>query len=265
MANERYAEFVEETPKSFVQGLFEESSTQKHKLGSIRRLTDGREFIYAQMGATTGVAGKLYQSVVVDLANVANCTVANANVGDRVVSVTPVTVVSGDAAANTFAEGFLYINTGSTSGEGRTYKIKSHGALTANTAANFTLYDKLRDANITAAASKASLVRHPCKAVIVHPSPPTSGLVGVCMFTVTANYYAWLQKSGPCAVENEAGSGAALTPGKEVFASPAADGCITGQVATANGIDLQATAGYPVGKCIANNANDHWALVDLNL
>jgi len=263
MANERYAEFTEEGPKTFIQGLFEESSTQKHPLGTIRTLSDGRSFVYSRMGATTGVAGSLYQSPIVDLANVANVTVANANVGARTITVTPVTIVSGDLVANTFAEGYVFVNTGAANG--MSYKIRSHPLLAANTAANFVLYDKLRSANLATATSKVTLVRNRCKDVISHDAPPTAALVGVATFPVTANYYCWLQNKGPCAIENEAGGGAALTAGQLVYACPNANGCITGQVSTANGINLQATAGYPVGRCIAASANDHWAFVDLTI
>jgi len=249
MANERYAEFIEETPKSYLQGLFEESSTQKHKLGTERKLSDGRVFVYAKMGATNAVAGQVYQSVVVD-ANVANVAVANANVSDRTITVTPVTVLTADAVANAFAEGFAHITTGGANG--MAYKIKSHGALTANTAANFVLYDKLRSANL--ATSKVTLTRHPVKDVIVHLSPPTSGLVGVPTFVVTANYYAWLQKKGPCPCEVDG----TVVAGDKAICSANANGTIS---PAANGLETEIT----VGKVIYAAANDLWALVDLDL
>jgi hypothetical protein len=258
MADERYAEYQEENPKSWIQGLFEESSTQKHRLGSIRRLDDGREFIYCKMGAVAGVAGRLYQGVVADIANHANLAVANANIGDRQANVTMGDTTAANTA-NAFAEGYLHVNTGASNG--MAYKIKSHPAIAANAAGIFTLYDKIRSANFAAATTKVSLTKHPCKAVIVHPSPPTSALVGVCTFPVTANYFAWLQKKGPCPVEIEV----AVAAGADVFASNAADGTVTCAVAAANAIDMLTTGAFRVGRCLANNANDHWALIDLNL
>lgn len=251
MANERYAEFTEETPKSFVQGLFEESTTQKQRLGTVRRLGDGREFIYAKMGATVGVAGSVYQSPVTDIANIANVGLAAANVGDRDVTVTPVTVLTADAVANVYAEGFLHINTGPANG--MSYKVRSHPALTANTANAFKLYDKLRSANLTT-SSKATLTRHPCKDVIITPATkPTAGLVGVATFPVTANYYAWLQRRGPCAVETDG----TVVAGDKVVAA-ATSGCV-GPAANGSESDIA------IGCCLANNANDHWSLIDLLL
>jgi len=259
MANERYAEFTEETPKSFVQGLFEESATKKQALGTIRRLSDGREFVYAKMGATVAVAGKLYQSVVMDAANVANVTVANANVGDRALTITPVTVLTADAVANAFADGYVHVCAGAANG--MAYKIKSHPALTANTANAFQLFDKLRNANVATATSKVTLTRHPCKDVIIHPSPPTGALAGVATFPVTANYYAWLQKKGPCPVEADG----TLVAGEYAYASNAADGCVAPAPANAANIITNPELKYPVGRVIGADANDMWALIDLNL
>jgi len=253
MANERFAEFIEETPKSFVQGLFEESVTQKQRLGVVRKLSDGREFVYVKNGAANLAAGHLVQNPVVDLANVANLAVTAANVGDRIVSVTPVTPVAGSNEANAFAEGYLHINTGPANG--MAYKIKSHGAFTANTAAEITIYDKLRSANLTT-SSKASLTKAKGRDVVVHPSPPTSALVGVATFPVTANYYAWLQKTGPCAVEVDV----SVVNGDALKASASVDGCVT-TIAANGGFETEVV----VGQCLANNANDHWALIDLNL
>ena len=41
---EHSGDFVEERPSLYVQGLFEQSSTKKHRLGTIRALEDGRVF-----------------------------------------------------------------------------------------------------------------------------------------------------------------------------------------------------------------------------
>lgn len=252
MANERFAEFIEQDPKSFVQGLFEESSTQKQRLGTIRKLSDGREFVYAQMGAANAVAGAVYQGVAPVVANHANMAVtANAAVGAREVSIT-----MGDSTlantANALAEGFLWVNTGA--GNGCAYKIKSHAAIAANANGNIALYDKVRIA-LTAATSKVSVMQHPCKAVIIHPSPPTGAIVGVAPQVITANYFAWLQRRGPCAVEVEG----TVVNGDSVICSETVDGTVG---PGANGASEEE---YPVGVCIANSANDHWALIDLKL
>lgn len=250
-----------EAPQQYLQGLFDESSTQKHPLGTRRRLSDGREFIYVQAGTSNLAAGQLVQGEVCDVANLANLAVtANQAAGNKVIALT-VGDSTEAATANAFAEGYAYINTGA--GNGCVYKINHHAAIAANANGNMYLSDKLRVAITT--SSKVSLYKHPCKKVIVHPSPPTASLVGVPTFVVTANYYAWIQTKGPAAVEVEEGSGAAVVEGELAFASPGANGCVTGCVDNANAIDTQTTALFPVGRVMANNANDHWALIDLDL
>ena len=255
--------FEKEMPTMFTQNLYEESNVALAPLGAVRTLSDGREFVYCHVSnAANLAAGALAQSPVCDVANLGNLAItANANIGAKEVSITLGDTTAANTA-NALAGGILHINTGA--GNGCAYRIESHAAIAANANGNIALSDKLR-ANIAAATSKASLYPDPYKNVIVHPSPPTGKLVGVATFPVTKNYYAWLQRKGPCALENEAGSGAALAPGEEAYASPASDGCITGQVSNANAIVAMTTFKFPVGKVMANNANDHWALVDLNL
>jgi len=249
MANERYAEYIEETPKSFVQGLFEESSTAKHPLGTTRRLSDGREFIYCKMGAANAVAGSVYQGRVPVIANEANMAVTVAGtIGDRSIAFT-----MGDSTlantANALAEGFVWVSTGA--GNGHCYKVKNHAAIAANAGGTLYLYDKLR-ANIATATSKISIVPNPCSGVIQAVANVTAVPVGVATFIVTTAYYAWLQKTGPCAVETDG----TVVAGDTVICSAAAAGTVQ---PAANGTEMY----FQVGKCIANNANDHWSLIDL--
>ena len=73
MAKGGYAE----TPNTFWrQGLFEESSTQKHRIGAVRALDDGRVFAYAKAGATLA-AGECNQAAAVDTYSL-QCAVAAA-------------------------------------------------------------------------------------------------------------------------------------------------------------------------------------------
>lgn len=244
-------DWVEDGPQLFLQGLFEQSSTKKHPLGTVRRLSDGREFIYCKAGAANIAAGVLVQSAVVDSANVANLAVtAVANVGDKSIAFT-----MGDSAAantaNAYQDGYAYINTGA--GNGCLYKIKSHAAIAANANGTLYLYDKLRS-NISNATSKISLIKHPCDAVIVHPSPPTASLIGATTFPVTTAYYFWAQKKGPATVLFNG----TVVNGDAVIASSAVDGSV---MPSANGQETEAQ----VGMCIANNANAHWGTVLLNI
>jgi hypothetical protein len=250
MANERYAEFYEQNPHHFVQSLFEESSTQLHRLGTVRRLNDGREFIYVKVGSANLAAGVLVQGAVAE-ANHANCALAN--VADAVASGTrQVTITLGSTAvsANDYAEGFLNIEDG-TAGAGHIYKIKNHPAANAGANLTLTLYDKLR-ANLTSA--HGTLIKHPCKDVIIHPSPPTEALVGVTVRAMTANYYGWVQKKGPVSVLVNG----TIVAGDCVIASGTVDGAV---MASANGQETE----RQVGMCIHAGANTEYGVVDLGL
>lgn len=253
MANERFSEFTEETPKTFVQGLFEESATQKHKLGTIRRLSDGREFVYCQAGTSALAAGKVVQAEAANMALTGNLPVtANANVGERTVSIT-IGATSDANTANAFAEGYLWENTANAA-NGCSYKIKSHAAIAANANGNIALYDKIHS-NLTT-SSNVSIRKHKCKQVIIHTSPPLATVVGVPTFPVTANYYFWAQTKGECAVFVDAVG--AITPGDKLVTSNTVDGAV---MVSTNGWEAEPV----VGLATANNAANHYTLVDLKI
>ena len=249
MANERWGEFQEETPKAWAQALYEESSTKKARLGAVRRLNDGREFVYVQQAATIG-SGLLCQAVVADVANLGNLAVtANANVGAREIAFT----LGATNAANTqneFEEGWIHVST--VNGSNWTaYKIKQHAAIAANANGTLYLYDKIR-ANLTT-SSKVTVTKNKCKKVIVSPaSTPTGTLVGVTVMPMTANYYGWIQKTGEgaVAVNGTVNSGDGLIPGD-----------VAGYAVAAGANDLVPLIGY----CMVNNADNGAALVDLNI
>ena len=240
--------FKEQTPKSFLQDLFEESSTQKQRIGCTMRLADGREFVYCQAGGANIAVGKLCQGAVHDVANHGNIALTNANA-----NVFSVTVTLGDllATANMYAEGFLNICDGT--GEGYLYKIKSHPAAAANAALVLTLYDKVR---LTTSSAHATLVKHPASGVIIHPSPATQALVGVTIIPVTANYYAWLQKKGPACVLVDG----TIVAGGQVFV-----GSVDGSVAASSGNAITDIKLQTIGRVITVDANTMHGVIDLQL
>jgi len=239
--------FKEQTPKTLIQDLFEESSTQKQRMGSTVLLADGREFVYGQAGAANIAVGKLVQGAVHDVANHGNMAVANANA-----NATALTVTLGDllVTANMYAEGFLHISDGT--GEGYAYKIKSHPAAVANANVVITLYDKLR---LTLATAFCTLCKHPASGVVIMPSPPTQALVGSTIIPVTANYYAWFQKRGPaCVLAN-----GTLVAGDRAYTSTAVDGAVS--PSSGNAVDMAVE--QFVGHVLTVNANTHHALINL--
>ena len=194
--NERCAEFIEESPKLFVQGLFEQSTTEKQKLGTVRKLSDGRVFVYAKVGAVGLAAGKLCQAPV-QVADHLNIAVASAApIGARKVTVT---LGATAATKDQYKDGFLYVNGGT--GAGCAYKIKAHPAADASAFLKVSLYDKIRVALAT--TSKVTLFSNPFNGTIVHPTPTTAALVGIPQIVVTAAYYYWSLVKGmtPCLID----------------------------------------------------------------
>jgi len=248
MSDSRQAGWLEDNPKSFVQPLWELSSTQKQKLGTRRTLSDGRSFIYVKNAATEIAAGYVVASAEMDYANTGNLAVtANVAANATSVGVTMGTTTKANTA-NAFAEGFLYFNSGG--GNGATYKIKHHAAIASAANGTFYLYDKVRVAATT--SSKCTVVKHPCKDVIIANVTLISGIIGVTQKVLTANYYGWIQTRGPACIKVYGTS----TIGRTVYMA-GANGCIS---VTANG---SSEAYAPLGYNIANSANAEWTLIDL--
>lgn len=171
------------------------STTQMHPLGARGITKDGRVFRYAKAGAVDLVAGNVIQGAAVITTHLA-LTAAVAAVGATVLTVTPGATA---AAANFYAEGYLGVDT--TPGNGLTYAISGHPAITASTA--FTLTLKQDDALQVAftAATRYGLIPNPYRDVIQSPVTTATGpIVGVAPVIIPAANFGWLQTFGICSV-----------------------------------------------------------------
>lgn len=180
--------------RPYNQGLFEASATQRHRLGLIRPLEDGRVFAYAQAGAAQLAAGILTQRPVV-VANHKNCalTAACDTVPIGAKEVGPITIGATALTANQYKDGWLVTQDGT--GEGYAYKVRGHAAFDASaTTVKILLYDAVRVA--IPAGAEVTLAYSQFAAQIIHPSPPTNLLGGVTPLVVPATYYYWSQVSG---------------------------------------------------------------------
>jgi hypothetical protein len=182
----------------FVNGLvtgqdsFTSSSTQLHPLGTKAETRDGRRFRYGQVGAVATVAGSLYQGAVPLANHLANTPPAVA-VGATSFSYTPGATAG---AANLYAEGYLQVDT--TPGEGYTYQVASHAAITASTAFTLYLRDPIQVALTT--SSRVGLMPNAYKNVVVTPTTNTAKVVGVAPTVLAISEYGWLQTRGPASV-----------------------------------------------------------------
>jgi len=183
--------------------IWENSSTQQHKLGTKAETADGRVFRYVKAGATALVPGKLYDAPAT-AANHSNIAVASA----AAIGATTVTVTLGATAAtaNQYSEGYLVVN--DATGEGYTYQIKSHPAADASASLVLTLEDPIKVALTT--SSEVTLVHNQYNGVVIHATTEVSISVGAAVQAVTATYYGWLQTRGVCSLLCNATTGIGL-------------------------------------------------------
>lgn len=225
------------------QGIFEESSTAKHKRGTRMQLADGRVFFYGDVVEAV-VAGKLCFSKPTHADNTAMVTTtASAAVGAKTLS--GMTVGGTAITANEFAEGYLI--TQKVSGTGNCYKIKSHTSGTsAGTNLNIVLYDPLQQAIAT--TTEVTFCYNPWYKMSQPTTTVTSPPAGVPLRAFTIAYYGWVQTWGICAIQHdEAGS---LTIGMRVHASTE-EGAITSYTTsteTTGGGKIYPHVGYNFGQ-----------------
>ena len=237
------------TPATSPQGLYQQTANQMLPLGTTLALNDGRKFVYAKNGATTGVAGNIYQAPA-SVANHLNCAVIAASIGDKYID-----VVLGATAAteNQYAEGYLQVVDGT--GEGVSYRVTSHAAVAQSGTGRFYLADPVIEALVASGTSEVSLVLNKHNGVVIHPSPPTNALVGVAIRDFTAAYFGWYQTKGLCAVL----STGTLVAGEQVVASITVDGSVDPVTTTYD------EPYCPVGRCSIVRATGEYATIDLNI
>ena len=181
-------------PGVFAQGLFEAVATAKHEVGTVRRLNDGRTYVYAKNGSASVAlaAGKLCVAATV-VANHVNQVVGDAAaIGDTTISVD---IGATALTENQYAGGYLAVN--DATGEGHMYKVGGHPAADASdTSISIAILDEVRVA-LVADTSEYSLHRHPYDSVAISATDQADMPVGIPPFEIPASYYFWLQTGGP--------------------------------------------------------------------
>lgn len=181
---------------SCAQDIYDQSTTQKHRLGA-RLVVGDRVFRYVKAGAAL-IAGQLCEAAAFggSLTAVQNDLVVSVTgaVGTKTVTVTSLT----DAVTeDQFADGYLSIYDGSAAtGLGQCYRIKSHPAIAAAGALKLTLYDDIV-VIITAGTAKATITANPWKNVKVNATTSVGMPIGVPLVVVASGSYGWVQTWGP--------------------------------------------------------------------
>lgn len=177
------------------QGMFVSSATQQHPLGTRGSTPDGRVYRYCRAGASDLVAGNVIQAPAVQTAFLANTPPVVA-AGAVSFSYTP---GSATAVANSYAEGYLQVDT--TPGNGYVNTIKNHPAIASATAFTLTLFDEDPIQIALTASSRVGIMQNKYADVIQAPVTTATGtVVGVAAYIIKATQYGWLQTWGPCSV-----------------------------------------------------------------
>ena len=176
----------------------EETSDQRHPLGTTMTFKDGRRFKYSHNGGSAITEGLLCTAPVPTGHHDEDLVVATgASAGDTTISIT----LEGTAAAeNLYAEGYLFINApilATSASPHEFYKIKSHPLIGSSGTGVITIdeEDGFHTA-VTAGTETVGLIMSPYKDIVVAPAAIAGKFVGLTVNHFTANYYGWIQTAG---------------------------------------------------------------------
>ena len=235
---------------------FQTDQYKRHNFGTKMYIND-RVYVYAQMGGTAGVAGKLYQSevptahwntVTADTARAAGATAISATIGATA------------TVQDEFDEGYIVIE--DDAGEGHMYHVgrawKPGDASAATSSSGIQTINLISGESVQVAITTSttmSFFKNKLDEVIIHLSPPTAAVVGLAVAAVTANYYCWLQTHGPAAVLCDG----TLVAGKGVRASEDDDGAVAA-------LDVSDDRDEPLlGSVIDIGADTEFATINLQI
>jgi len=183
------------------QSVHKTSSVQLAPLGA-RRVVGDRVFRYAQIGAVAAGAGDVMQAPAAIASNFQYITTAGSS--DPAGGKTFTFYASAAKAANQYAEGLLWSQSGTAANLGQIYRVKSHAAIGAASTGTLYLYDSLRLVPNT--ADLWSIQGNPYK-LVTQNSAGAQLSVGVMNVNATTNDYLWIQTWGPCAVKSFVATG----------------------------------------------------------
>lgn len=173
----------------FNQGIYEESSTCKEMLGTLRGTLDGRAFRYSYASEALAI-GKMTHASQLAAAHLDESITAAVAIGEYTLDLT---VTAGTAIAeDELRGGYFQIQSGT--GLGQNLLIAGNSAITnAGTSIQVALSDPIKVALDT--TSKFSLLRSPWYSVALS-AVGENFATGVAPFTVTSGYYFWAQTHG---------------------------------------------------------------------
>lgn len=173
----------------------EQSTDQRHSLGTMGFTNDGRTYRYVNAGGSDLDPGKL--TIAVDITSDHEDIAVNTfGIGDTTLTVT----LGGTAiTANEYDEGF--VNIISSTGLGTMYSIKSHPISAGSEDIVITLNEPI--VVVAASGTKVTLVRNKYRDIIVSDGTLADLPVGVPNVIISSDAFGWVQTGGLCAVLND--------------------------------------------------------------
>lgn len=187
-------------------------NTQQFPMGQVMELPNGKIFRYGGMGATVGVANKLYQTAAPNGNWDALAVVTAALAASTMV----ITVAGTAMLENDLAEGSAVVETAAALGH--CYPIKSNTAASgADT--TITLADGVTVQAALTTSHTVTLERNPWRNVVIMASPQTALIVGIPLVVIAVAGYGWFQTHGVCSCVVDAETAATpadnLRPGEK--------------------------------------------------
>lgn len=236
------------------QGLYDQSSSPSHMLGTAMRLADGRSYRYAKAGGNITI-GRVVGHVAIAYPPGRDCVPSTAtprtteewDEGTRTIHVatTASATTSLHLYANRFDDGYLWVN--DRDGEGQIFQIKSHevSGTAADADVALTMYDEELLTVALTVNTQIALQANIYKDVVVHTGTTSSGpALGVANRAVTSGKYFWLQTWGPTPVLTGAVS---LVAGQEAVVGNTTGGD--------TGLAFTAGSAYPITSTKLHNSD----------
>ena len=211
------------------------------KLGGIRQVSDGRRYRYIKMTGTAGALGQILMPAT--KVTVTDATSAN-GVGPDGATTTIITDSDATWTVDAYINWYFQLATSMT---GSTEPIKIVG----NTATTLTLEKSIATALAAGGTDDGEILAGNAAGILTTANDVDVATVGVCIGTLTQNYYGWVQVRGIAAFQSDA-----ITEGLTVSPGGNADGS---GLATASQDDLV------IGVCIAASGTNENCMVDLRI
>ncbi|ANS05907.1 hypothetical protein [uncultured Mediterranean phage] len=236
---------------SVPQSINSTSTDQKAPLGTSVRLSDGREFVYAEAGGVALPSGRICQAAV-QVANHIDMATTTGAVGDKTITVTLGATL---ASENQYADGLLVVtdDTGDIALAGGVLSISGHPAAASAATLVVSLKDALSEA--VDANSTTTLVANKYSDILIAAGTGSATLVGVPIVDLGVGEFGWVQTRGLVACLTDG----TLVAGDPVTNSDTIDGAVSPLTAT------QAIDEGHIGYCQVANADADISVIDLQI